>query len=88
MGVSVPKMSTYKPADLIMIDGSLYKCMEVNIWIERAIFLQNTFYCPLACCGLKKKKRTLSWQIVEAKMFLSTILSNLLNVLIPTVFFR
>jgi len=30
MGVSVPKMSTYKPADLIMIDGSLYKCIEVN----------------------------------------------------------
>ena len=30
MGVSVPKMSTYKPADLIMIDVSHYKCIEVN----------------------------------------------------------
>jgi hypothetical protein len=64
MGVSVPKMSTYKPADLIMIDGSLYKCIEVNFWIERAIFLQNTFYCPLACCGFLKKTNivlTNSW---------------------------
>ena len=51
MGVSVPKMSTYKPADLIMIDGSLYKCIESNVPFSCKI---HSIVLLLAAVFLKK----------------------------------